>query len=323
MRDEILGQLKAALPVDGVILGLHGAMVAYGYDDCEGDLLERVRAMVGPKVPIGVEYDPHSHLTKKRVANADVSICFKEFPHTDFVDRAEELVDIVIRAVKGEVKPVMSVYDCRMIGSFPTTIQPMRGFVDKIKAMEGKDGILSISVVHCFPYADVPELGAKIIVVTDDRKEDGDRLAAELGREFVGMRGKTLPHLPHDRRRHRQGARGEPGHRDHRRPVRQCRRRRAVGFDADPALPAGATVEDAAIGPIWDPMAVRFCFDAGEGAQVQAALRRQDRRHVRPAGRCRGRGAEARARQFPDLRQGARTARRLRRRSAPAASTWC
>ena len=108
MRDEILGQLKAALPVDGVMLGLHGAMVADGYDDCEGDLLERVRALVGPKVPIGVEYDPHSHLTKKRIANADVIICFKEFPHTDFVERAEELVDIVIRAVKGEVKPVMS-----------------------------------------------------------------------------------------------------------------------------------------------------------------------------------------------------------------------
>ena len=49
LRDEILGQLKAALPVDAVILGLHGAMVAQGYDDCEGDLLERVREMVGPR----------------------------------------------------------------------------------------------------------------------------------------------------------------------------------------------------------------------------------------------------------------------------------
>ena len=260
MRDEILGQLEAALPVDGVILGLHGAMVAYGYDDCEGDLLERVRALVGPKVPIGVEYDPHSHLTKKR---------FKEFPHTDFVDRAEELVDIVIRAVKGAVKPVTSVYDCRMIGSFPTTIQPMRGFVDKIKGLEGKDGVLSISVVHCFPYADVPELGAKIIVVTDDRKDVGDRLAAALGREFVAMRGRTLP----------------PYHTIDGAIDKALGANQGTVVIADPSDNAGGgapsdstpilhrllarKIEDAAIGPIWDPMAVRFCLDAGEGARFR------------------------------------------------------
>jgi microcystin degradation protein MlrC len=81
LRDEVLDQLRAALPVDGVVLGLHGAMVADGYDDCEGDLLERVRQIVGPAVPVGVELDPHCHMTKKRVQNATLIICFKEFPH--------------------------------------------------------------------------------------------------------------------------------------------------------------------------------------------------------------------------------------------------
>ncbi len=59
MRDEILGQVKAALPLDGVLLGLHGAMVAYGYDDVEGDVVERVRALVGKDCVVGVELDPH------------------------------------------------------------------------------------------------------------------------------------------------------------------------------------------------------------------------------------------------------------------------
>src|SRR4029077_7770476 len=72
MRDEILGQLKAALPVDGVLLGLHGAMGAHGYDDVEGAIIERVRALVGPKTVIGVELDPHCHLTLKRVRLADI-----------------------------------------------------------------------------------------------------------------------------------------------------------------------------------------------------------------------------------------------------------
>src|SRR5438045_1350210 len=80
MRDEILAQLRAAMPVDGVLLGLHGAMVAHGYDDCEGDLIARVRAIVGPKAVIGAEYDPHCHLTEKRVRGADISILFKEYP---------------------------------------------------------------------------------------------------------------------------------------------------------------------------------------------------------------------------------------------------
>ena len=67
----------------------------YGYDDCEGDLIARVREIVGPKAIIGVELDPHCHLTEKRVRGADIVILFKEYPHTDFAERAEELVTLV------------------------------------------------------------------------------------------------------------------------------------------------------------------------------------------------------------------------------------
>src|ERR1700755_1346989 len=121
MRDEILGQLKAALPVDGAVFNLHGAMVADGYDDCEGDFLERVRALVGPQCVIGIELDPHCHLTVKRCALADVIVLFKEYPHTDFVARAEEMIDLTLRTIRREIKPVKSVYDCRTIQSFPTS----------------------------------------------------------------------------------------------------------------------------------------------------------------------------------------------------------
>jgi microcystin degradation protein MlrC len=82
MRDEILGQLRAAMPVDGLLLGLHSAMVAHGYDDVEGDIVERARAIVGPKCVIGVELDPHCHLTLKRVSASDIIVLYKEFPHT-------------------------------------------------------------------------------------------------------------------------------------------------------------------------------------------------------------------------------------------------
>lgn len=268
LRDEVLQQLRAAMPVDGVLLGMHGAMVADGCDDCEGDILEHVRAIVGPDVPIGVELDPHCHMTVKRVRNATLIICFKEFPHTDFVDRGEEVVELTLRAIRGEIHPVMSLADCRMIGSFPTTLQPMRGFVDKISALEGHDGVLSVSIAHCFPYADVPELGSRILVVTDGRREHGDRLAMQLAEEFHGMRGRTQPpYLDPDGII--DAAAQLPG------PV----------VVADPSdnpgggAPGDSTqllrrliergVQGVALGPVWDPIAVRLCFMAGEGGRLQ------------------------------------------------------
>ena len=87
----------------------------------------------------------------------------------------------------------MSLYDCRQIQSYPTTLPLMRAFVDKTKAMEGKDGVLSISIGHCFPYADVPELGGRILVVMDRDKAKGDALATRIGEEFVSMRRQTQP----------------------------------------------------------------------------------------------------------------------------------
>jgi microcystin degradation protein MlrC len=267
MRDEILGQLKAALPVDGLLLGLHGAMVAHGYDDVEGDIIERCRELVGPKCVIGVELDPHCHLTLKRLQKADIIVLYKEFPHTDVVERAEDVLTLVLATLRGQAKPVTSVYDCRQIQSYPTTLQPMRGLVDRIKAMEGKDGILSVSIAHCFPYGDVPEIGTRVLVIADGDKKKADALATRLGEELVGLRGKTQPPTLDVKGGVAEG----------------------VAFNdlpvviADPADNAGGgapsdntdilrhlidtKVENACIGPIWDPIAVRLCFDAGLGAK--------------------------------------------------------
>ena len=105
LREELLADLQAALPVDMVLLGLHGAMVADGYDDCEGDLLQRVRAIVGPKVVVGAELDPHHHLSEAMVNNADVLVAFKEYPHTDILERALELVDLCVAKHEGRIAP--------------------------------------------------------------------------------------------------------------------------------------------------------------------------------------------------------------------------
>ena len=269
LRDEVLGQLRAAMPVDGVVLGLHGAMVAAGYDDCEGDFLSRVREIVGPDVLVCAELDPHSHLTRQRVGAADFFVVFKEFPHTDFVDRARDLWSIALRTLRDEVAPVMSVYDCRMIDVFPTSRDPMRSFVDRLYALETSDPeVLSISVIHGFMAGDVPEMGTKVIVVTDDKKAKGDALAEGLGQELFALRGTFMvPQV------------------DETVAVAE-----ALGATAWPVViadvwdnPGGGTAGDAtvllaelmargatdvAVGTIWDPIAVQICFAAGEGAEI-------------------------------------------------------
>lgn len=267
LRDEILAELKAAMPVDAVVLGLHGAMVAQDYLDPEGDLLARIREIVGADVLVAAELDPHSHLTAKRVQAADFFVVFKEFPHTDFVERAEDLWRIVVDALEGRVRPVMSVYDCRMIDVFPTSRDPMRSFVDKMMAIEKRDEkVLSLSTIHGFMAGDVPEMGTKMIAVTNGDRDYGDALAKALGDELFANRGKhMMPSL-------------EVGEAVE----------RAMKAGAKPVViadmwdnPGGGTAGDAtvvlkacmergargvAFGTIWDPIAVQLCKIAGEGA---------------------------------------------------------
>ena len=269
LRDEILGQLRQALPVDAVVMGLHGAMVAQGYDDPEGDLLTRIRDIVGPDILVCAELDPHSHLTAKRAAAANFFVYFKEFPHTDFVDRAYDLWDIAVRTLKGEVKPVMSIFDCRMIDVFPTSKQPMRGFVDQLMALEASEpDVLSLSVVHGFMAGDVPEMGTKLVAVTNDRAAKGAALAERLGRELYAMRGTFMVSQVDERTAVDVALAATKG------PVviADVWDNPGGGTAGDATvilaelIARGAT--DVAVGNIWDPIAVQICFAAGVGAQI-------------------------------------------------------
>ncbi len=269
LRDEILGQLQAALPVDAVALGLHGAMVADGYDDPEGDFLDSVRALVGPDVPIFATLDPHSHLTKRRVAAADMLIAFKEFPHTDFVDRAEDLWRLLALRLAGKIRPVMAVHDCKMIDVFPTSAQPMRGYVDRLYELEASDKrILSISVIHGFMAGDVPEMGTKVLTVADGDAGFAATLATELGEDLYALRGKV---------RSREVTPGEAL------AIAENSRTHPVVIADLWDNPGGGTAGDAtvilaeamrrgtcdiAFGSIWDPVAVQICLAAGAGARL-------------------------------------------------------
>ncbi|MCH2067928.1 MAG: M81 family metallopeptidase [Shimia sp.] len=269
LREEVLDQLKAALPVDAVVLGLHGAMIADGCVDCEGTLIEAVREIVGPAVTIGVTFDPHSHLSDKRVKNADIITVFKEFPHTDFVETGEACVDLTLRAARGEIIPQISVFDVRMMDVLPTSRHPMRGFVDKMMALEADGSALSISTIHGFMAGDSPDLGAKIIVISNGNKPAGTALARELGLELFSFRGTTKPKFltVEDSLAKATAASAGPV------IIADVWDNPGGGVAGDSTILLQAALDmnvaNMALGTIWDPMAVRLCHAAGEGAELQ------------------------------------------------------
>jgi microcystin degradation protein MlrC len=266
LRDMLLEDLRQAGPVDLVLLFMHGAMVAYGYDDCEGDTLARIREVVGPDATIAIELDLHCHLTELMRTSADVIITFKEYPHIDIAERAEELYRLGTRAAAGDVTPVMAYHDCRMVSMWRTPQEPMRSFVARMQALEGQDGILSVSFGHGFPWGDVEEVGAKVLVIADGDASKARALAARLGTEIWQMREETTTR--HDTIdegiEHALTGTGKP------------LVLADVADNAGGGAPSDNTailrrlvdrgVRDVAIGCFWDPVAVQFCKEAGEGA---------------------------------------------------------
>jgi microcystin degradation protein MlrC len=190
LRDEILRSVHEALPLDVVLLYLHGAMAAEGYDDCEGDILARCREIVGPDVAIGAELDLHGNVTKTMLDAATAIVGYKEYPHTDMVERAGDVYRICVDAAAGKTKPVMALHECGMVGLWPTSASPMREFVDEAMAAE-RDGVLSISLMHGFPWADVAGCGTTVIAIADGDRALAETTARRFGEKFWDLRGRA------------------------------------------------------------------------------------------------------------------------------------
>jgi microcystin degradation protein MlrC len=267
LRDRILEELRAALPVDAVALSLHGAMCAIGYDDCEGDLLARVRAIVGPRVAVGAELDPHAHLSPRMTEKADILIAMREYPHTDFLARAEELIDLLAATVVGGARPVTAVFDCAMIGRFHTSRQPMRGFVDRLEALIARTpGLLTASLIHGFPWGDVPDMGVKVLAVADGDARLAAQVAATLGAEVQAIGASGYVH-PVGMEAGLDEALSGPG------PVvvADVSDNPGGGASGDGTTLLRALIArdvEACLGPLWDPMAVRAATSAGAGAVI-------------------------------------------------------
>ena len=179
----------AALPVDMVLLGLHGAMVADGYDDCEGDLLQRVRAhrRAGGRGRRRARPAQPPDAGDGRAAPTCWWPTRSIRTPTSWSARSSWWTCARPRS-RGRIAPVAAVVDCEMIVTMHTSRDPARAFVDRMQALEGQDGILSISIAHGFAWGDVPEMGTKVLVYSDARRRRGQgarRWRARLADELI------------------------------------------------------------------------------------------------------------------------------------------
>jgi microcystin degradation protein MlrC len=250
---------------------MHGAMVAEGYDDCESDLLAHVRKVVGPDVPVGVELDLHCNIGEGTMRDATVLVLFKEYPHVDVPERADDLFTVMEGAIEGRTRPVMEAWDCRMIGVFHTTRQPMRGFVDKLRGMEGRTACVALDRPG-FPWSDIKEMAARSLPCRR-RQGEGREARRELGREFFALRERTQPpYVTLDAAMARVSSHNLP------KPMilADVSDNAGGGAASDSTFILRALldrkVKDAAIAMFWDPGAVKLAFEVGEGAELDIRL---------------------------------------------------
>jgi microcystin degradation protein MlrC len=266
LRDELIADLKAAMPVNGVSLLLHGAMVAGDYDDCEGDILAHIRRAVGPEVPVGAVLDLHANVSDQMLKEADVLVGYKEYPHTDIFQRLEDLLHMIADAAEGKIQPVMASFESPMIGLYHTTREPMKSFVREMADLEKQKAVLNVWQAHCFPWSDVPFIGARTVVVTDDNPALADEIAEKMGRKFFEMRSdvSSAPDTMKSCLDKALAAKSGPI------TIADTSDNPGGGAPSDStfflAEMIARNINNAAIATIWDPVAVSICEDAGIGA---------------------------------------------------------
>lgn len=198
MKQDILEGIRAALPVDGVLLALHGAGVADGTEDVEGDLALAVRALVGPGVPIAAVYDLHGNMTDAMRDACDLTLPCKLYPHTDFHDRAVEAVELLLEMIRGGLTPVTAM---RRLPMLPYIVTTQDGFIpaevnDVCRKLAAQPGVIDCSWFHGFPYADIAAPCPAVVCTTSGDAALAQRCVDEVAQWIWSHREAFRPTFP-------------------------------------------------------------------------------------------------------------------------------
>ena len=275
----ILDSITDQGPFDGICLTLHGAMVCTHVDDGEGELLRRIRAVIGPNVPIAMTLDLHANITDQMAELADIIVIYRTYPHVDQYEIAAEAAHLLQRTLVGEIKPKTVVARAQMMDGLDhgrtTTPGPMTEILQSAKAgVDTIPGVLSSTVACGFPWVDIYDTGPSVVVVGDGSAPAYQKLADTLIDKIWQSRHRiTIDPISIE---------------DAMMRVQAVGKRTAPIVLADFAdNPGGggygdgtlllkamidAELQNTAFGMLYDPIAVQTCIQQGLGAHVVVAV---------------------------------------------------
>ena len=270
LLDELLGLIDSAMPLDGLLLGLHGAFVAEEFPQGDGETTRRVRELVGPDFPVIVTHDYHGNVPPQLVEDATALIIYKTCPHIDQRERGLQAADLLTRTVRGEVQPVSSIAKPELVYNIAfhnTNMRPMKPVMDAAIELERQPGILAVSVAAGYQYADVPWMGPCIVVVADGDQELADREAQRLADLMWSLRDELLPAIPKPAEAVKMSIASEQ------KPVSMMEMGDNIGGGSagDSTFVLEELLKQEANGwvmTLYDPEAVAACAAAGIGAQL-------------------------------------------------------
>ena len=287
LKTELLQRLHDAMPVDGVLLPLHGGAAVEETGDLEGDLVAAVRNAVGPGVPIVGTLDLHAHVSEKMIAGAEALLAWETYPHRDTYSTGVRGVRMLLDILDGKVRPAMAMAKVPVIvGGIMGSTEGSAPFADVMrfaKAMERRPGVLSTSTFLVQPYLDLPGMGGGGLVVTDGDLTVAVELSTQIAEMYWERRFDLEPQVRTPREAIAHGLELEGG------PILLLETADSVGGGAagDSVATLRALLENPvsapAVVPVVDPEAAARCHQETEGSEIQLTLgHRVDPRWGRP-----------------------------------------
>ena len=267
--NRMTGALRAAGPLDGLLLAPHGAAVSEREPDFDGHWMGRVRELVGPELPIIGTLDLHANLSPRMLGAVDALFSYRSNPHLDQRDRGREAAALMARTLRGDIRPTAAAAYPPLVANIEaqaTAESPCRDLIAAAEDVRSRPKVLSVSLNLGFPYADVTEMGVSVIVVTDGDPAAARRYADELASYWWELRDQFRGRLTSPADAVRQAA-AAPG------PVCLL----DMGDNVGGGSPADSTVLASElirqnVGPAFiclnDPAAVRACTDVGPSSAV-------------------------------------------------------
>jgi microcystin degradation protein MlrC len=276
LKSELLGRLKAAMPIDGVILALHGAALAEDVGDVEGDLLQAVRELVTPSIPVLATLDCHAYVTDEMIQSTDALLAWETYPHKDTYTTGVRGARMLLDILDGKIKPAMVMARVPVLASgihgHTEGPGPFADLMRLAKSYEGREGVVSTSVFLVHPYLDQPDMGGGALVITDGNTEKAASVAREIGEAFWDRRFDLDPEVFTPAVAIVKGRRIEGG------PIllvetADCSGGGAAG-DSVATLRAllETGVPELSLVPVVDPQAAEKCHREGVGKEVTIDL---------------------------------------------------